>query len=158
MSSVLSSVSSALPAAGLLTGSSTSGTRNGTLAGGLLKNITSGLGIRSLTGLLSGLFGGGKPKAEEPLPRFLMPPSLAIEAGFSRSQSGLPGRVDYSYAGSPRMQQSVQRAEQPTPTAVNVTVQTLDSRSFLDNSEAIARAVREAMLHSHSLNDVIAEM
>jgi hypothetical protein len=34
----------------------------------------------------------------------------------------------------------------------------MDSRSFADHSDEIARAVREAMLRSHSLNDVIAEI
>lgn len=44
------------------------------------------------------------------------------------------------------------------PVQVTVQVQAMDSRSFLDRSEDIARAVREAMLHSHALNDVINEL
>jgi hypothetical protein len=34
----------------------------------------------------------------------------------------------------------------------------MDSKSFLDHSDEIAQAVREAMLSSHSLNDVIADL
>jgi len=34
----------------------------------------------------------------------------------------------------------------------------MDSKSFLDHSDEIAQAVREAMLGSHSLNDVIADL
>ena len=42
----------------------------------------------------------------------------------------------------------------------NITVQVnaIDSRGFLDHSEDIARAVRDAMLHSHSLNDVVSDL
>jgi hypothetical protein len=41
---------------------------------------------------------------------------------------------------------------------VTIQIQALDSRSILDRSDDIARAVREAMLHSHSVNDVIGEV
>jgi hypothetical protein len=34
----------------------------------------------------------------------------------------------------------------------------MDSQSFLDRSDDIARAVKKAMLESNSLNDVIAEL
>jgi hypothetical protein len=34
----------------------------------------------------------------------------------------------------------------------------MDSRSFMDHSYDIARAVREAMLNMHALNDVISDL
>ena len=34
----------------------------------------------------------------------------------------------------------------------------MDSRSFLDHSDEIANAVREAVLNSHSLRDVLTEL
>ncbi len=34
----------------------------------------------------------------------------------------------------------------------------MDSRSFMDHSDDIARAVREALLNAHSLNDVMSEL
>jgi hypothetical protein len=34
----------------------------------------------------------------------------------------------------------------------------MDSRSFLDHSDDIARAVRDAMLNMHALNDVVSEL
>jgi hypothetical protein len=37
-------------------------------------------------------------------------------------------------------------------------VQAMDARSFMDHSAEIARAVREAMLHSHPINDVMSEL
>jgi hypothetical protein len=43
-------------------------------------------------------------------------------------------------------------------TQVTVQVQAMDSRSFLDHREEIARAVRQAVLRSHSLNDVLADV
>jgi hypothetical protein len=43
-------------------------------------------------------------------------------------------------------------------TTITVNVQAMDSQSFLDRREDIARAVREAMLHSHSVNDVVSEL
>lgn len=46
------------------------------------------------------------------------------------------------------------------PAVSNITVQVnaIDSRSFLDHSEDIARAVRVAMLNSHALNDVMNDL
>lgn len=41
---------------------------------------------------------------------------------------------------------------------VQIQVNAIDSRSFLDHSDAIAEAVRQALLNSHSLGDVIAEL
>src|SRR5690242_17670014 len=43
-------------------------------------------------------------------------------------------------------------------TQITVQVQTMDSKSFLDHKEAIAQAVREAMLNMHPLNDVIGDL
>jgi len=43
-------------------------------------------------------------------------------------------------------------------TQITVQVQAMDSRSFLDHSEEIAQAVRQAMLNSHGINDVITEL
>jgi hypothetical protein len=39
-----------------------------------------------------------------------------------------------------------------------VQVQAMDSQSFLDHSDDIAQAVRQAMLQSSVLNDVIREV
>jgi hypothetical protein len=34
----------------------------------------------------------------------------------------------------------------------------MDSQSFMDRSNDIARAVRDAMIHMHPLNDVVGEI
>lgn len=41
---------------------------------------------------------------------------------------------------------------------INVTIQALDSQSFLDRSSDIAQAVRQAMLNSSSVNDVVNDL
>jgi hypothetical protein len=41
---------------------------------------------------------------------------------------------------------------------ITVNISAMDSKSFMDRSDDIARAVREAMLHSHSLNDVVNDL
>jgi uncharacterized protein YggE len=41
---------------------------------------------------------------------------------------------------------------------ITVNVHAMDSQSFMDRSSDIANAVREAMLNSHSINDVIASL
>jgi hypothetical protein len=39
-----------------------------------------------------------------------------------------------------------------------VQVQAIDSQSFLDHSDEIARAVRQAMLNMNSINDVVTDL
>jgi hypothetical protein len=46
----------------------------------------------------------------------------------------------------------------PASTQITVHVQAMDSKSFLDHSNDIAMAVRQAMLESTALNDVIREV
>ena len=41
---------------------------------------------------------------------------------------------------------------------INVSVQAMDARSFMDHSNEIAQAVRQAMLNLSSLNDVVNDL
>ena len=41
---------------------------------------------------------------------------------------------------------------------VVVNVNAMDAQSFMDRSNDIARAVRDAMLHMHPVNDLIGEV
>ena len=41
---------------------------------------------------------------------------------------------------------------------ITVQVQAMDSQSFLDHSDDIAQAVRQAMLNMSSLNDVVSNL
>ena len=102
-----------------------------------------------LSGLLS-LFGSGsQSSAASPLP-FTLPPAIKYDAGMTgNSAQVLP--VSYG-EGQPRT------IAQSAPAQVIVQVNAMDSKSFVDHSEDIALAVRQAMLKSNSLNDVIADL
>jgi hypothetical protein len=127
---------------------------------GTITNIASSLtgGVLSLSPILSGLmhlFEGGGSSTPPPLVNFSLPPRLSFQdantpgAGFSA--------VDYNQSGGPRAINSSAGASQPAP-QVTIQVQAMDSRSFMDHSQDIAKAVREAMLNMHSLNDVISDL
>ena len=107
-----------------------------------------------LVSLFSRLFGRNDAAVETPLTPVALPAPVSEDLGISPAASGLEP-VTYRADGVPRT------SNQPAPApAANITiqVQAMDSRSFLDNSDQIARAVREAMLNSHALNDVLGEM
>lgn len=127
---------------------------------GTISNVASSLtgGILSLSPILSGLmhlFENGSASTPPPLVNFSLPPSLSFQdantrgAGFSAA--------DYNQSGGPRAINSRAGASQASP-QVTVQVQAMDSRSFMDHSDEIAKAVREAMLNMHSLNDVISDL
>ncbi len=104
-----------------------------------------GLGLNPLVSGLVGLFGGGGGDEAQPAPLipYVAPPSVNVSAGYSSSATGI-----FAVDGS-----------RPAPSAnVTVQVQAFDSKSFLDHSQEIAMAVRQAMLESTALNDVIREV
>ena len=106
--------------------------------------------ITGIAGLFSGLSGGGGN--QENLPgRFLMPPSANVNAGINEAAPTQPFAVDYAAGGQPR-------GATASAAQITVQVQAMDSQSFLDHSEDIAMAVRQAMLQSTALNDVIREV
>jgi len=123
-----------------------------------LGKVASGLtgGALSLSPILSGLlhlFGSGTSNAPPPLVKFALPPAIAFQA------ANVPGAqtagVDFSQGGAPRV---IGSAAPPVTQHITVQVQAMDSRSFMDHSQDIARAVREAMLNMHALNDVIGDL
>ncbi len=129
----------------------------GSIARGALRVVTSGFGLVSLVSGIAGLFGGGEPPVPEPLVQYVLPPALRIEAAQQRGEGGLR-LVDYSQEGTPRAWDgvlgrafagNVETTAGPTETS---------QRFFLDHSQEIARAVREAMLNMHALNDVVGEL
>jgi hypothetical protein len=107
-------------------------------AGGIASSMLGGFGLLSpiISGIAS-LFGGSSAPA--PLPIYTPPPPVSISGTLN---SAAPGA-----------------ASQPAPAQqVTVNVNALDSRSFLDHSDDIANAVREAMLNMHPINGVIASI
>ncbi len=112
-------------------------------------------GLLSLSPILSGimsLFGGGS-SAPAPLMPFYLPPSINFQAANTGpAGSQLPG-ADFGQTGNPRAMNSAQAAPQ-----ITVQVQAMDSQSFMDHSQDIASAVRDAMLNMNSINDVITDL
>jgi hypothetical protein len=63
-----------------------------------------------------------------------------------------------SSANSHTTSQANSRTTSQATSNVTVQVNAMDSRSFLDRSNDIAAAVRQAILSSHSINDVLSEL
>jgi hypothetical protein len=125
--------------------------------------LTSGLGLMSIASAIGKLFGGHTQEEPPPLVRFDLPPSQQFEMasvpdGISRMDYGIGGEVRPIRAQeSPTPATSATRMTE-SPTQITVQVQAMDSRSFMDHSGEIARAVREAMLSMHPLNDVVNDL
>lgn len=121
------------------------------LGSALLGSLT--FGLSPLISGLARLFGGGGGDTTElpPLVRFTLPPPVDVNAGISQAVPGSPFLVDQGQGGLPRP------VTTPAPSQVTVQIQALDSQSFLDRSGDIAAAVRQAMLESGVLSDVIRE-
>lgn len=104
-----------------------------------------------LTPIISGvmkLFGGGQASSQPALAPFMMPPSMQLETTVNNGVSPAAQSSPVTSSGG---------APPPAPAPhVQIQVNAIDSRSFLDHSDAIAEAVRHALLSSHSLGDVIA--
>ncbi|MBM3787577.1 MAG: hypothetical protein FJW30_24745 [Acidobacteria bacterium] len=133
-------------------------------SGSVLRSIAGGLTLAPLVKGLFSLFGGRSEEKELPrLERFTSPAPIRTELGLS--QNGDAFVVDRG-AGD-----RIRRVADPVPAAalgsnpapaagaqITVNVNAMDSQSFMDRREDIARAVRDAMLHSHSVNDVVSEL
>lgn len=133
------------------TSSQASGNAGKSVASTALSFLGSGLGISPLISGVLKLFGGGGGSSEPvPLPKFVMPSALSVNAGVSSSLPG-PFAVDYGQGNGVRP--VVQAGPQ-----ITVQVSAMDSQSFLDRSNDIALAVRQAMLESSVLNDVVREV
>jgi hypothetical protein len=133
-------------------GSSTLGTIGETLSN------TFGIGS-ALSPLISGivsLFGGGSSSQPAALTQYIPPNKVNLSAGVSGSDPGQAFGVDSAQGGQPRSVSS--SVAQSNSTQITVQVQAMDSQSFLDHSNDIALAVRQAMLESSVLNDVIREV
>jgi hypothetical protein len=131
----------------------------------------SGLGIIPLVSGLLGIFGGGS-QAPPALERYVMPDRLYLTG--ADTGAGI-GNADYDQFGMPRLYGGMSSA-MTTPASgaglsmsgtgpgggaspqINVTVQAMDSQSFLDHSSEIAQAVRQAMLSLSSVNDVVSDL
>jgi len=109
-----------------------------------------GLGLGPLIGGLAGLLGGGGGSSAPPgLSAYMAPESIQFEGDVNRSAN----TTDWGGSGGTQ-------SGSPLSTGAQITVQVnaMDSQSFLDHSQDIANAVRQAMLNSNSLNDVVSDL
>jgi hypothetical protein len=107
-----------------------------------------GLSAMPLVSLFSSLFGGGQSQQSALVP-FSLPPSLNLESSTNNQN------VDWGENGLPR---SAGSSGANATQQITVQVQAMDSQSFLDHSDDIAQAVRQAMLNMNSINDVITNL
>lgn len=129
----------------------------GSSAGSTAESVASsflGGGLSSISPLLDGLlslFGGGGQTIQTPAP-FMLPQSIQSQAGLTASAPGQVAPISYGETGQPRAQTSSASPQ------VTIQVNAMDSQSFLDHSDDIAMAVKQAILNSSSLNDVISDL
>lgn len=159
----------AAPAANAKTPASPATTSQASSVGDTLSSVAStvwksGLGLAPLVGGLFHLFGGDDP-APAPLVKYALPASIDFQA--AETATGMSG-LDYDESGKARphrqpsgadAQNSAFGAQAASPTSqITVNVQAMDARSFLDRSNDIALAVRDAMLNMNAINDVVSEL
>jgi len=130
--------------------------------------LTSGLGIVPLIGGLIGLFGGGGQSTEPTLTRYTMPDPVSFQGAETRAgiqytdsdQTGMPRvtGVGSGSSGSGATNGSGGQSAGSGGSQITVNVQAMDARSFLDRSNDIAAAVRDAMLNLNSINDVVTNL
>jgi hypothetical protein len=113
-----------------------------------------GGGLSSLSPLIGGLLslfgGGGGQTLAVPAP-FMLPSPVQSNAGLTATAPGQAVPVSYGDMGQPRAQSN-------TSQQITVQVNAMDSQSFLDHSDDIANAVKQAILNSNSINDVISSL
>jgi hypothetical protein len=112
-------------------------------------------GVGPLVNGLLKLFGSNQPEPLPALEKFNVPSSVSVEAGLTRDREY--SALRYVQGGTPEASSGSSGAPTQSPT-IQVNIQAMDSQSFLDRQDDIARAVREAMLHSNSINDIVLEL
>lgn len=138
--------------------------------GNPISNILSKIPGVSLTisPIISGIIGlfGGHNNAPTALTPFVLPSSVRLDAAIgpkdqflpaSHGGNGLPKLNGVAAVTQSNASAQPTSAQQINAQQINV-APPLDSRFFLDHSDQIALAVKDAMLHSSSLNDVITDL
>lgn len=131
----------------------------GEKAKGVAGTVLKGLTLSPLISGLVGLFGGGKKEEPPPVVRYSSPKPIRLQTGLTGGGTTPIAEVASDDDGQPRAAGSAAGlgpAYFGPP--ITIQVQAMDSRSFLNHSEEIARAVREALLNAHSLSEVISEL
>jgi hypothetical protein len=118
----------------------------------------SGLGIAPLVASIAHLITGSGPDAPPTLIPHTPPASLQLDfADTKQAYTGIGAFSQVTY-GQNGLSKSAAAQAQPAAPQVSIQVNALDSRSFMDHSNEIALAVRQAMLNMHSLNDIVSDL
>jgi len=128
---------------------------SGSTAGSVASSLLGGaLGFLSpiISGIAS-LFGGGGSKPQ-PLPIYTPPLPVSISGVVQATPVPSQSSGGSSAPAAPASNSS-QTNYSPQ---ITVNVSAMDSQSFMDRSNDIASAVREAMLNMHPINDVVADL
>ena len=137
----------------------TSSNDSGSTLGGVASTVLkSGFGLAPLISGLVGLFGGGDDTTPPPLVKYAMPAAVDFQAAES---GGRITNLDYDQMGMPRASSGAANGGTSgiaSAPQITVNVQAMDARSFLDRSNDIALAVRDAMLNMNAINDVVNEL
>ena len=126
----------------------------GDIAKTAAKTLGGGLSLSPLVSAIAGLFSGSKQEALPTLPSYTAPSAVQFQGATGQQTGQAFVAADYGQDGNPRPVPATPFYTSP----ITVQVQALDSQSFMDHSDDIARAVREAILNSHSLNDAVSEL
>jgi hypothetical protein len=134
----------------------------GRIAGGVAetRQVAHGMSWGALGSAMSpivrgilGLFRRKDEGTQVPLETYTPPAPIRLEAGVFEKREVVP--VSYGQGAFPRATGSLSQSNtQP----VVIQVQAMDSRSFVEHSEEIARAVREALLSNHMIHDAIRDV
>lgn len=140
---------------------SRSGSGAGATSGSSLVStlLGSAFGLSPIFSGLFSLFGGSSATPILPPTPFTLPASIQYAGGVTQTGGILP--VDYGQNGQARTlggQTQGGTSGGSQGASVHINVNAMDSQSFLDHSDDIARAVRQALLQSNSLSDVIGGM
>ena len=131
--------------------------------------LESGFGLAPLISGLVSLFSGGDTAAPAPLVKYAMPAAADFQGAESQGQvtgwittrrecRGVTRRRGQARGASGSPNGSAGGAAGGASPQITVNVQAMDARSFMDRSNDIAPAVRDAMLNLNSINDVVNDL
>ncbi len=144
------------PASGL--GASAGISSEGGAASSLLRMAGGVGGVLGLPGLVQSLLGGSRRTAVAAPPlrlmRYAAPVAYGEEYAFA-SRQGVQAVARQDEFG--RSEARKQQALAPEVSLSAATTPVMDGRMFLQYSDEIAQAVRQALLYSHPLNEWISE-
>lgn len=130
------------------------GTKKGSVLGSVFKTVFGSIfGVSPLVSAIAGLFRDDDRPTVSSLTPFQRPVPIHIEARFSASE----GAVSFDNL-TPAAVTTSNPPRPSSPLPIVIQVQAFDSRSFIDHSGEIVQALKQAILSSNSINDILKEI